>query len=71
MKSAVGVAFEIRQHRRVDQVALQRVGVEQARRQGVERQRPERMDRRQLARREAQRISLVRPVELRALGVDR
>ena len=54
---AIGIALELRQHRRVDQIAIDRIGDEQARRQFIHRQRPERVDRRQLARREAQQCS--------------
>ena len=59
---AIRILLQVGQHRRVDQVAVERIGVEQARRQLVERDRPEGVDRRQPPRREAQRVA-VRTVE--------
>ena len=67
--AAIVIALEARQHRRIDQVAVERIGRQQARRQLIEGQRPEGVDRRKVARREAQLIS-VRPAQRLPRAVD-
>ena len=56
-QAAIGIHGQLGQHRRVDQIAIDRVGHEELRLGVVDGQRPERVDRRQVACREMQRIA--------------
>jgi hypothetical protein len=55
---AIGITFEIWEHRRVNQVAIDRIRHKQLLRNVVHRQRPERFCRRKFALREVNRVTM-------------
>jgi hypothetical protein len=66
----VRIGLQGGEHRRVDQIAIDRVFNQQLRLAVIHGHRPERIDRRQLTFRECQRVIVLAPVQLLSFAVD-